>query len=1177
MPDCISINPLQRSGTSQYKRVLQALLPGYAQVDEREYADLILFAKNYASYLTYFDASNKQSGDWLPLMKMDISVSLATIARQNAGSWFTYIQELYKQIQDTNNPALLQQYYTSIYHLIATLIYQLDEQLQSLPKDFAFTEYLNITIASRLADSWSKLKTYYTESGKPANGMINDIAPLSPPETPIQVQRVADLLVNNLSDVWTTVAFIPPINGTTPSERIKNTINHSIFKGLVEGLLKAYSAVIDTAGKYLLETLEDFPTHTPHYALYLTFLKLFRVAQEHVNKFTDRHLSFYYKDILRLQLQAAQPDQVHLLFELQKNIPQHLVKKDTVFKAGKNKAGQELFYALTNDIVVNKGQVKSIRSVLATDTLYAAPVSNSADGKGAELVSVDKSWKPFGDSETTDTAVMGFALAHPILFMQEGYRFVSLKFNLAAPSSLEGVQVYEDFKILMTGEKGWHEVNLTDAGVFLNILTFEFQLEPGDPAIVPYKEDIHKAGFTTNLPIVKLLLKNEKGQSNYWDEFKVSHITGADISIAVSGLKNVAIQNEIGPLDAAKPFQLFGPQPHMDSAFIIGSKEIFLKNHYGPVSANVNIEWDKTDKLVYDTANSETWRTFTDRVVGINYLEDGNWQETGSAQTLYPHTHVTYNGKELHTPATQNITLDLPQFDNTFDFSPNEQYAIHSKNGFMRIVFRGPTDFGHGDYIKRFTQEALKGASAKLPDEPVTPTVKSLTLGYSATANVDLSLSTTESFTEQQGFFYHITPFGHAVQHRSFLGPTAAIPLLQPYTNEGELYIGIENFKASQSLNLLFKVSEGSADPAFDRQPLQWSYLAANNQWLTFDQYSVSDQTNDLTKTGIIRFAVPVTATDVNTLMGEQLFWIRGTAAANTPATCNLVAIHAQAATVTLFDYHKAGVVYTDILPAGTIAKLLISDAAIKSIKQPYSSFGGRIKEPPAKFYNRVSERLRHKNRAITMWDYERMVLQQFPEIYKVKCINHTKINSTGTGDNELCPGHVLVVPIPDLTGKNAINPLKPQTSIGTLEEIKKYLRLHISPFVKLQVKNARFEEIQLDFKVKFFTDDGAYYSNLLISEIEQYLSPWAFGGTQEIEFGGKISKSKLLDFIEERSYVDYLTCFKMHHIVNDVKSGDVEEAVATSSRSVFVSYAGNETLGDPKHIINYLNPDCNC
>lgn len=1190
MPDCISINPLQRSGTSQYKRVLQALLPGYAQVDEREYADLILFAKNYAAYLTYFDASNKSNGDWLPLMKMDISVSLATIARQQAGPWFTYVQELYKQIQDTEpiNPGDLddlRQYYTSIYHLIATLIYQLDEQLQSLPKDFAFTEYLNITITSRLAEPWSKLKTYYTESKKPANGMIDDAAPLSPPETPIQVQRVSDLLVNNLSPVWTTVPFIPPINGTDEADKIKNTINHSIFKGLIEGLLKTFSAIIDTAGKYLLETLEDFPTHTPHYALYLTFLKLFRVAQEHVNKFTDRHLSFYYKDILRLQLQTARPDQVHLLFELQKNIAQHLLKKDTVFKAGKNKAGQELFYALTDDIVVNKGKVKSIKSVLAENnttytTLYAAPISNSADGKGAALITADKSWEPFGDPNSHDTATIGFAVAHPVLFMKEGLRTVNLKFSFNSEPFPIFQQLIDQFSIKITGAKGWHDVTADYAVIFGDGLYINFSLPADAPPFAPYNEKIHQSHFDTGLPIVQFLVKNVKGENNYISQFADSFVTGVDILVTVSGLKDVTLQNEVGPLDAAKPFQLFGPQPHMDSAFIIGSKEIFLKNHYAPVSAYVNIEWDKVDKLAVISGNS-SYTYFVNKVVTTAYLEDGTWLETGTKQTLFEHDsaddHTEYQGNTLHVRPYQTITLDLPQFQNDADFTPNQQYDINSRNGFTKIIFRGPTDFGHGDYIKRFTKEALKGASANLPDEPYTPTVKALTLNYSVSAHVDLSLSTPESFSEQNGYFYHITPFGHAVQHRSILGATATIPMIQPNNNEGELYIGIEQFKAGQSLHLLFKVSEGSADPAYNRQPLQWSYLAAGNQWKTFDEYAVSDQTNDLTKTGIIRFAVPATATDTNTLMGEQLFWIRGTAAVNTPAICNLIAIHAQAATAVLVDHHKSGLVYTDILPAGTIAKLLISDTAIKSIQQPYSSFGGRTKEPAAKFYNRVSERLRHKNRAITMWDYERLVLQQFPEIYKVKCINHTKINTTGTGDNELCPGHVLVVPIPDLAGLNAINPLKPQTSIGTLEDIKKHLRRHTSPFVKLEVKNARFEEIQLDFKVKFLTDDGAYYRDILIREIEQYLSPWAYGGTQEIEFGGKISKSKLLDFIEERSYVDYLTCFKMHHIVNGIKSGDVEEAVATSSRSVFVSYAGNEALNDPKHIIDYLNPDCNC
>jgi hypothetical protein len=62
----------------------------------------------------------------------------------------------------------------------------------------------------------------------------------------------------------------------------------------------------------------------------------------------------------------------------------------------------------------------------------------------------------------------------------------------------------------------------------------------------------------------------------------------------------------------------------------------------------------------------------------------------------------------------------------------------------------------------------------------------------------------------------------------------------------------------------------------------------------------------------------------------------------------------------------------------------------------PYSSFGGRETEDTTEFYQRVSERLRHKERAITIFDYERLVLESFPEVYKVECVNPA-------GETELC------------------------------------------------------------------------------------------------------------------------------------------------------------------------------
>ena len=59
----------------------------------------------------------------------------------------------------------------------------------------------------------------------------------------------------------------------------------------------------------------------------------------------------------------------------------------------------------------------------------------------------------------------------------------------------------------------------------------------------------------------------------------------------------------------------------------------------------------------------------------------------------------------------------------------------------------------------------------------------------------------------------------------------------------------MEQFKADQTIQILFQLSEGSANPLKDRQDIQWAYLSKNNTWVNFDDKSISDATNDLTQT----------------------------------------------------------------------------------------------------------------------------------------------------------------------------------------------------------------------------------------------------------------------------------------------------------------------------------------
>ena len=388
------------------------------------------------------------------------------------------------------------------------------------------------------------------------------------------------------------------------------------------------------------------------------------------------------------------------------------------------------------------------------------------------------------------------------------------------------------------------------------------------------------------------------------------------------------------------------------------------------------------------------------------------------------------------------------------------------------------------------------------------------------------------------------------------------------------MFVGFDNAQPDTVVTVLFQVADGSSNPLKNMVTVNWYYLS-DNEWIKFENRNVIDRTNNFTQSGIVSLTLPADITNQNTAFGKGLHWIKSTVEKDIDAVCELILVQAQAASVTLVQDETTPVEFKQLLPAKTISKLVESNANVKTITQPFTSFNGRIRESDEHYYVRVSERLRHKQRAISIWDYEHILLEQFPQLYKVKCLNHTGFYDD-KGANVFCenlPGHVTIVPLPDLKNNTHANLLKPYTPIGLLNNINDYLKKITSPFVKLHINNPQFEEVQLDFKVQFYDNlDVSFYIQLLSQEIEKFLCPWAYSQDVEIPFGSKIEKSVLLNFIEERPYVDFLTCFEMHHLLRDgdtvaFENRNVETAVATTSRSILVSYY-NENSGS-RHIIN--------
>jgi hypothetical protein len=111
---------------------------------------------------------------------------------------------------------------------------------------------------------------------------------------------------------------------------------------------------------------------------------------------------------------------------------------------------------------------------------------------------------------------------------------------------------------------------------------------------------------------------------------------------------------------------------------------------------------------------------------------------------------------------------------------------------------------------------------------------------------------------------------------------------------------------------------------------------------------------------------------------------------------------------------------------------------------------------------------------------------------------------------------------------------------------------------VAVAVKNPQYQKIRLDFKVRFNRGyEFNFYRQQVHGELVRFLSPWAFDATRPIEFGGRMFKSVVIDFVEELPGVDYVTDFRMYSRASGSNvMHDVEEARADTPDAILVSDA---------------------
>lgn len=1298
---CTYRNPLPREGVSQSDRSPAALDPDYVQVDERSLADLLRRLIGLSEEVDYYNLENSISGDWRPFFENDLTSVIALMMAGGTEAFRESLDAIEEALHDDTLPDReLREAFKVLFDMIATMACRLDGWYRRSPEGYAVHNYLrqNLTVSLRVvlreAVAFFKaaegeenlLDPSYVDDGTWCREKLRDFATLA------QADLHSDWMVpSHGEEDWATYyreiaadhdIYLADEDGL--AYRLREGFP-SVLR-IVNAFAGAVRKARDRSPEFIRETLERNSSHEPHMGLLLAFLQLFRHAQDRINSLGRRHLNFHYEEVLHLKRREAVPDRVYLLGELAKHAKRHRLEEGTLFKAGKDAAGKEVLYRTVREVVLNKAQVASLRSVFVDMEhrwqVYDKPRADSSDGTGGELEQPAAGWKAFGESQLTGEgggltyledipgrqatmrlSEVGFALSAPVLYLAEGRRNIEVRLhgrNLPREASFYRAELFE---CRLSSPEGWIDVDRTpDAGLSVRRgsggeMVLDLTLPGGAPPVSSWDEAVHGGRYQTPWPVLKFILKAGDPDAYGYRELKEARLDRAEIVTRVEDMKNLVLQNELGLLDPTKPFQPFGTEPAVGSAFYLGSREIFSKQLS---SLDLHIDWHKLpdDLEAHYNYGSDFQPAPHSFKAKLEVLQGGSWQPAGDNEKAYRNLFETVREQLLgqigKTTLPDNIILTAPPPGGGFPTGPGapgsgmrplsletgvpsspmgldpgtipgpgitpvrplrmsepvaqrsdmsfttgnapigmspdpgledfERLGVSQKRGFARLVLKQPEQaFGHEIYTTLLTERVMKKQKyldTELPNRPYTPVMRSLSVDYTASETVRPYGGA--SLEERKGRFYHLLPFGDQEVHEE-LPSSPGSSLLPRFRHEGkggdlreyqgEFYIGIADLRPPQQLSLLFRVAEGSADPGAPRQQLDWFYLSTEG-WKKFrDRQLVHESTNGLLTTGIIRFNVPGDITADSPRFPGSLHWIKAAVRRHPEAVCRVVDVRAQAFTAEFADRGNDPDFLASALPAGTVAKAKESRSELKGVQQPYASEGGRVREKDDAFHRRASERLRHKDRGVTMWDYERLVLQRFPEIYKAKCINHGTYEYLRNGhsvSSEFAPGYVTLVVVPDLRNKNAVDPLKPRMSQNSREEVRQFLAGKISPFAarRLQVVNPLFEQVKVEFKVSFYGEvDAGYYQQQLEEDIMRFLSPWAWEEGEDLSFGGGMHRSLILNFVEERPYVDYVTDFRMKHLVEgEIHDGDASRIETTTARSVLVSH--------PSHGVRIMEVD---
>lgn len=1092
-------------GSSQGSRKNKTLNPNFVSIDERKLMDLVNFTLEYAQNIHFYSFQNKVGANWKSFLLNSPVFIIASIAATDTNTFKINEENLETQAAEKHGK----------------------ENIREILKN----------IKDRIKH-WSGLLSKTNYKGSLLNEIKNSIQT-------IDSKHVA----------------------------LTNTSSGEILKDIYE---KSYGSMVFIKEQALKQFDNEIKrtNHHPHIGLLLAFFKLFNNLQQDINSITQKHLDFYFLELLKQQKKPLGPHTALIGLELQPGIENLVIGEGEKFELAYN-GKQSVTFETISDTQINRAEIAEIKTLYKSDyhpfgqqfddksffinILYESnilePKTKLHEAYPATL-GEKKQHSPFSKNVINQSEI-GILISSPALILEKGKQNIQISFKITPSSYDQSKNMFDElllqelkqqnkdnndseksrqkivsqffndaFLIYISGVEGWKQVNYSKTRINKenNSLDFEIPLPGEKNTLIPFNNKIHKGEFDTDWPCIKLMLNND---AQYYPYKILKNIVIEDINIKtlVSEVRDLILSNSAGNIETSIPFMPFGPAPVVGNYLRIQNPLILQKNL---THLEMKITWSGLPQLRNGFTNYyQAYPQSTDNKIFKAVITQSKNKLRSTGKTKQQEIELfEMDGEYLSNE--KKITLKTDDYI----FSPENMGSkneLDEKSSQLYMVLSSPeTAFGHQIFTETYAKAALKMSRRKkttglLPRQPYIPVIERLEVSYTNTAREIMLRKLDENVTDIK--FLHLYPFGHI---QVYPGPVKSQSFLFPQIeHKGNLLIGLKNVKAAEIVSIGFDlVPAVYVHTVINVPEVQWEYLL-NNEWEPLHGLVLEDTTSGLFHSGIVKIELPKSIQFENSRLPKGKFWIRAVFDGPEDVRSKIKNIFPHAVSLTSHSTFESKTQY----PAAneTIQKLTITGRKeLSKLLGPFALELNERVETDDNFYSRVSDQLRHKNRVVSNWDVERIILDRFKQIDKVRAYGRS------SHPKELVKGsnlQIVLIPKNKLKGETRIRSTK--VSYSTLIEVQKYISQFVSPHVKVEVSNPVYEQLKIRCKVKFNdSQKSGYLKNTLNSELISYLSPDIENEFIEKGFDESISKTEILNFIESRPYVEFVTGFSVLQLV---------------------------------------------